>query len=68
MTPWVIGEVKMLSDSSKLDNIEEAMNKLLADNDIPDAASNSFGTTVYAFPYLEVLVALNDRMNKVEGK
>lgn len=57
----------MLSDSSKLDDIERAMNKLLADNDLSDAVSNSFGTTVYAFPYLEVLIALNDRLNKVES-
>lgn len=56
----------MLSDSSKIDNIEFEMNKLLADNDIEGATSNSFGTTVYAFPYLEVLVALNERVNALE--
>lgn len=58
----------MISDSSNLgDKTVDVMNQLMTDNDIPpDRPTNSFNTTVNAFPYLEVLASLNARISKLE--
>jgi len=56
----------MVSDSSN--TTEERVQKLLRDNDLEDALINIVSNGIYAFPIIEVLESLNNRLNKLEGK
>lgn len=58
----------MLSDSSKILDTQEQLEQLMADNDIerPATRYNSFNQNINAFPYAEVLLRLNERIQNME--
>lgn len=60
----------MISDSSlySAEQLVATINKLLTDNDMSHVPENHYGRTVNAFPFLQLLASLNDRINKLENK
>ena len=59
----------MISDSSQLEDTAAVLEELLKDNDFfrPDTRFNSFDKLVKAFPYAELLVRMNKRINQLEN-
>lgn len=54
----------MVSDSSK--PTDDEIEQLLRDNDMGGAPLNVHDKKVHAFPYVEVLLKLNERINSLE--
>lgn len=57
-------KVGMIADSSNIS--EEKVQKILQDNDLLDATVNATKNAIYAFPFLDVISRLNDRLNELE--
>lgn len=55
----------MIADSSNIS--EEKVQKILQDNDLLDATVNATKNAIYAFPFLDVISRLNDRVNELSA-